>query len=75
MSASRGDATGAPSQARTRGDGDYTRRVRAPVLGAFGAPVAGEFRDLQPTPGAEVLAALAAGVNRVDLAKASGGFY
>jgi len=49
--------------------------VRAPVLGAFGAPVAGEFRDLQPTPGAEVLAALAAGVNRVDLAKASGGFY
>lgn len=49
--------------------------MRAAVLEAFGAPVAGEFGDPQPALGAAVLTVLAAGVNHVDLAMASGGFY
>jgi NADPH:quinone reductase-like Zn-dependent oxidoreductase len=49
--------------------------MRAAVLEAFGVPVAAEFREPQQVPGAGVLAVLAAGVNHVDLLKASGRFY
>lgn len=49
--------------------------MHAAVLEAFGAPVAGEFRDPRPMPGATVLTVSAAAVNHVDLLKASGRFY
>jgi NADPH:quinone reductase-like Zn-dependent oxidoreductase len=49
--------------------------VRAAVLEAFGSPVAGEFGDPQPAPGAAKLAVLAAGLNHLDLMKATGRFY
>ena len=49
--------------------------MRAAVIETFGAPFAGDFPDPDPVPGAVVLEVLAAGVNHLDLAKASGKFY
>lgn len=45
------------------------------MIEALGAPAEGDFRDPEPAPGAALLDVLAAGVNHLDLAKASGHFY
>jgi len=49
--------------------------MRAAVIETFGTPYAGDFPDPVPSHGAIVLDVLAAGVNHLDLAKASGKFY
>jgi NADPH2:quinone reductase len=49
--------------------------MRAAVLHAHGAvPEAGEFRDPEPEPGAELLAVQAAAMNPIDVRIASGAF-
>jgi NADPH:quinone reductase-like Zn-dependent oxidoreductase len=58
-----------------RDEADYARPMRAAVLEAFGAPVAGQFGEPQPAPGAAKLVVLAAGLNHLDLMKATGHFY
>src|SRR4051794_23719741 len=49
--------------------------MRAAVLDQLGAPVFGEYREPEPVDGAAILDVLAAGVNHLDLAKATGRFY
>lgn len=49
--------------------------MRAAVLTSFGAPDASEFEDPTAANGATVVTVLAAAINHVDLAKASGIFY
>ncbi|MBE1605893.1 zinc-binding dehydrogenase [Actinopolymorpha pittospori] len=49
--------------------------MRAAVLEELGTPVPGEFRDPEPASGAALVEVVAAGVNHLDLAKATGRFY
>jgi NADPH2:quinone reductase len=49
--------------------------VRAAVLHAFGAPVVDDFPEPVSSDGAVVLEVLAAGINHLDVGKATGTFY
>jgi NADPH2:quinone reductase len=49
--------------------------MHAAVLHAFGQPVPGTFAEPEPRPDAVVVEVLAAGLNHLDLMKASGTFY